>query len=179
MPKVGITFGCFIPFHAGHQSMINQSRTENDLTITGVTGHDYDRGKDFLPFLRRVRLMQEICANQQDMYVAEIDDKKLGLTGTFSLDAWRIWCHELFANASLNPDDQNNEYTWYIGEDRYIEKIRQLYPSHRFVKLDRAIIPISGTALREDILNKQNKYTRYINPVFRAHLTHMGILKQE
>ena len=36
--RVGITFGCFIPLHKGHLSIIKQAETENNSVILGVTG---------------------------------------------------------------------------------------------------------------------------------------------
>lgn len=61
--RVGITFGCFIPLHKGHLSIIKQAETENNSVILGVTGHDMDRGRDFIPFLRRLRLMHSVYAS--------------------------------------------------------------------------------------------------------------------
>lgn len=40
--NIGITFGCFIPLHKGHLSMIDRSIKENQLTIIGVCGFDND-----------------------------------------------------------------------------------------------------------------------------------------
>lgn len=36
MTKIGITFGCFIPLHKGHMSMIDLSLKDNDITVIGV-----------------------------------------------------------------------------------------------------------------------------------------------
>lgn len=166
--KIGIMFGCFIPFHSGHNDLIQQALQENNNLLLCVTGYDLDRGHDFIPFLRRVRLMREIFENDPRIITSEVDDKKIGLTGTFSETAWKTWCEEMFANASqkLDPNAPNIIYTWYTGEQRYIDKIKANYPAHQFKLIDRNINPISGTKVREN----PSKYINEIHPTFVKYL---------
>ena len=56
--KIGIVFGCFIPLHQGHLSLINKAIQENDKVIIGVCGFDDDRGKDFISFKTRIELIK-------------------------------------------------------------------------------------------------------------------------
>lgn len=164
--RIGICFGCFIPLHRGHMAMIEQARAENDRIVIGVTGHDMDRGYDTVPFLRRVRLMERLYAIPGKATVAEVDDRAIGLTGTFSEEAWKTWCDELFYRAGLDPKDPENKYAWYSGEAGYIEKIRASFPWHGFVRLDRSAIPVSGTAIREDPLAHADE----IHPAFLEYM---------
>lgn len=164
--KIGITFGCFIPLHKGHMAMISRSRCHNDITIIGVCGYDDDRGHDFIPFETRYNLIKKIYQNASDVVVVKIDDKKLNLDGTFTLENWRLWCDELFTNAKINPDNMSNTYTWYSGEAAYFEKLRLLYPLHEFYLLNRGDIGISGTMIRKNV----NYYKSVIHPVFREYL---------
>ena len=60
MEKIGIVFGCFIPLHKGHESLIERALAENDRMIIAVCGYQQDRGKDFLPFTMRYKLVKEI-----------------------------------------------------------------------------------------------------------------------
>lgn len=169
--NIGIVFGCYIPLHTGHMKLIDTVIRENDMTIIGVTGHDMDRGRDFVPFLRRVRLMQEIYGSHPSVCLSEVDDKKLGLTGTFSTDAWRLWCDELFSNAKHDLNLAHN-YTWYTGEQRYIDRISEIYPWHNFRLADRTEVPLSGTAIRNDPV----KYKNDIHPVYIRYMQQNGIL---
>ena len=168
--RIGITFGCFIPLHKGHLSVIQQAESENTRIILGVTGYDMDRGRDFVPFLRRVRLMNSIYGNRTNITVSEVDDKAIGLSGTFSISAWKSWCEELFYNAGYSPYDQRYEFHWYIGEEKYIEKIKALYPRHQFHLMDRDVIPISGTAIREN----PGTYMQDIHPAFLQYMRQNG-----
>ena len=177
--RIGIVFGCFIPLHAGHIDMIERALKENESIIIGVTGHDMDRGVDFIPFLRRVRLMNEIYGGNRNIVISEIDDRAIGLTGTFSEEAWQTWCQELFRRTDFKPEYTGYEYTWYTGEDRYIEKLKQIYPEHTFVKLDRQIIPISGTVIREHLGDTRTEYEQYIHPVFNDYLNMMSNIEFE
>ena len=172
--RIGIIFGCFIPFHTGHIWMINKAFNENDLLIIGVCGYDDDRGKDFISFRERFKLMYNLYGHDSRTMVVPIDDKKLDLDGTFTLENWRLWCNELFQNAHIDPE-LNDEFTWYSGEKSYLSKISTLYPKHKFELLDRSIKAVSGTMIREN----PEKYKRFIHPAFREYLYEKGILKEE
>lgn len=170
--NIGIAFGCFIPLHDGHMSMINKSIKENDFTVIGVCGYDDDRGKDFIPFRKRYQLIQEIYGLNKQIIVVLIDDKKLGLDGTFTMDNWKLWCNEIFQSTHINPQSKINSITWYSGEESYLSKISKLYPSHKYTLLNRENINISGTEIRQN----PKIYEELINPVFREYLYEQNIL---
>lgn len=168
MDKVGIVFGCFIPLHKGHLSLIDKA-LKNDRVIIGVCGYDLDRGKDFIPFKDRIELIKEIFKDNK-FKVSAVDDHKIGLTGKFDLESWKVWCNELFKNADLNPLE--NEITWYLGEQSYLEMLKKIYPKHTFELVERTIIPISGTMIREN--PKEN--IKEIHPVFIKYLKEKNII---
>ncbi|MBP0986619.1 MAG: adenylyltransferase/cytidyltransferase family protein, partial [Oscillospiraceae bacterium] len=58
--KTGIAFGFFIPLHKGHEMMIERAVKENDRAIIAVCGYRTDRGKDFVDYDTRLRLIKEI-----------------------------------------------------------------------------------------------------------------------
>ena len=173
--KIGITFGCFIPMHEGHKSMIQRSRAENDMTIIAVCGKDLDRGKDFIPFKDRITLVKWKYGSYDDVIVVVVNDDKIGMDGTFTLDNWIIWAKELFDNARLDPNDEENEYTWYTGDHSYKYKLEVAFPNHKFTVLDRSVINISGTAAREN----PKKYEYMIDPLFKIYLEQKGLLKHD
>lgn len=168
MDKVGIVFGCFIPLHKGHLSLIDKA-LENDKVIIGVCGYDLDRGKDFIPFKDRIELIKEIFKDNK-FKVSVVDDHKIGLTGKFDLESWKVWCNELFKNADLDPLE--NEITWYLGEQSYLEMLKKIYPKHTFKFVERTIIPVSGTMIREN--PKEN--IKEIHPVFIKYLKEKNII---
>lgn len=167
---VGITFGCYIPMHTGHTSLIYKALAENDEVIIGVCGFDNDRGKDFIPFRTRYELVKQEFGELDRVKIVLIDDSKLFLDGTFTLENWRVWCIELFDQAGIDP---NSECKWYMGEPSYEEKIKQLYPNHKFYVADRNDIPISGTMIRKNPL----KYRHLLAPSFFRYCEEKGIIR--
>lgn len=166
MKSIGIVFGCFIPLHTGHLKLIGQSLRQCDQTILAVSGCDTDRGQDFIPFHTRISLTKEAFQEYPDVLVTEVDDHAIGLTGTFSTDAWRRWGEELFRNAGLNPKAAGVTYHWYLGELPYLKKLTEIYPHHIFHLADRTKLPISGTMIREH----WQDYEADIHPVFLEYL---------
>lgn len=169
---IGITFGCYIPMHTGHSSLIYKALSENDEVIIGVCGFDNDRGKDFIPFRTRYELVKQEFKNFQRVKIVLIDDSKLFLDGTFTLENWKVWCKELFDQANVDP---TKKCKWYMGEQSYADKIRQLYPNHEFYIANRKDIPISGTMIRKNPL----KYRHLLSPIFFEYCKEHGIIKCE
>lgn len=160
----GIMFGCFIPLHQGHIALINRAIKENDKVILGVCGYDDDRGKDFIPFRTRFELVKNKFKNNPNVTVVLMDDKKMGLTGTFSTEAWTIWGKELFEQAKVDPNVGN--FTWYTGEANYAEKLKEVYPNHRVIYVPREEDGLSGTKIR----NNPKKYAGFIDQDFSNYL---------
>jgi len=173
--RVGIFFGCFIPLHKGHEEMIRLAMKENDHLILGICGYDNDRGKGYLSFRERLRLMTKLFGDKENVTLAVVDDKKVGLKGTFSVNAWKLWSDELFENAKFNPNDKSHQYTWYSGEPDYLEKIQELYPTHEIKHIPRTLIPISGTQIR----NNTTKYREDVNPLFAVYLAERGLMEEK
>lgn len=171
MERVGIAFGCFIPFHAGHQRMIDVALNENDKLLLGVCGKDTDRGQAYIPFKDRQKLIREKFGDDPDITISVVDDDKIGLTGKFDVEAWKTWADEFFINAKANPYDPNIQYTWYTADARYIQVLQQIFPLHRFVQLERN--EISGTKIR----GETNRYRYMIDPLFAEYLKEKEILK--
>ena len=167
--RIGIYFGCFIPLHEGHISVLEKALLENDHVILGICGFDDDRGKDFIPFKDRIELIKEIFKDLTTGVVS-VDDHKIGLTGKFDLESWKVWCNELFKNADLDPLE--NEITWYLGEQSYLNMLKKIYPKHTFELVERTVIPVSGTMIREN--PKEN--IEEIHPVFIEYLKEKNII---
>ena len=164
--KIGLLFGCFIPMHVGHLDMIKQAISENDKIILGVCGYAEDRGKDFINFTERQKLIRNKFAYNESVIISVVDDKKIGLTGKFDEEAWKNWSKEYFTNAGINPNDNTIEFTWYTGDKQYIDELSKIYPKHNFILLDKTRRNISGTEIREhlesNLMNIDIDFLRYI-----------------
>lgn len=164
MKQIGIVFGCFIPMHKGHLSLIERALKENDSIILCVCGYDTDRGAEFIPFADRIELVRSSFKHDKRITICVLDDKKLNLSGKFDLPSWSVWCKEIFNQTQLNADGY--QFTWYSGEEDYLEAISELYPNHKFTYVPRSIINISGTMIRKDPI----KYKNYIYRPFAKYL---------
>ena len=162
---IGIVFGCYIPLHDGHMTLINRALDECDKVIIGVCGYADDRGKDFIPFKDRVKLMKKKFKNNPKVIISVVDDKKIGLTGKFDLDAWKIWSTEFFNQAHIDPNC-GEVFVWYMGERDYANKLKQIFTKrHSFVVVKRN--NISGTKIR----NKIYKYGQFVDDLFIDYLS--------
>jgi cytidyltransferase-like protein len=172
---VGIIFGCFIPLHIGHLSLIYKAAKMNDKVIIAVCGSDNDRGKDFIPFRDRIKLVKKVFAGLDNIIVVAVDDEKLKLDGTFTLDNWRKWSEELFDNAGICAYDYQYEFTWYTGELSYVEKLKELFNFHNFFLASRRINDISGTEIR----HCWERYSGKIDVDFWNYLVDKKLEKKE
>lgn len=154
--KIGIVFGCFIPLHAGHMSLIDEAVRNNDRVIIGVCGSSHDRGRDFIPFPDRLALMKKRYSSEK-FIVVPVDDEKIGMDGTFTRNNWIIWGKELFDQAGIDPNAADTTFTWYTGEESYREKLGTIYTSHIIKVADRKAIPISGTQIRSSVQELVNQ----------------------
>ena len=69
MINIGIVFGCFIPMHKGHESLITRALEENDKIILAVCGYQTDRGRDFIDFETRIRLVTDMFKDRKDRVI--------------------------------------------------------------------------------------------------------------
>lgn len=163
MAKIGIVFGCFIPMHMGHVKLLTQATRENEYVILGVCGYDNDRGKDFLSFEERQKLIKSHYKRYPKIITSIVDDKKIGLTGKFDKESWEIWSKELFQNAEIDPYS-DNEFTWYTGDQSYIDRLSEIFPNHKFTLIERD--GMSGTSIRADAKNNKDNMVYF----FRDYL---------
>lgn len=168
MKHVGITFGCYIPLHKGHQLLIDAAWNENIAVIIAVCGSSHDRGKNFIPFEDRIKLIRYKYGGPK-VTIVTLDDDALGMDGTFTLHNWKVWSNELFRQANRNKDDPNTLYTWYVGEKAYADKLTEAHPNHEVKIINRSIGDygdLSGTNIRKN----STEYKYYIDPIFKAYL---------
>lgn len=163
---IGIVFGCFIPLHEGHMFLIKRALDECDQVIIGVCGHADDRGKDFIPFKDRLKLMKKKFKDDPRVIVVPVDDKKIGLTGKFDIPSWKLWSDELFSQANIDPNG-GMIFAWYMGEQSYADKLKKIFPKHHsFIVVERQL-KLSGTKIRKQLY----KYGQFVDDLFIKYLS--------
>ena len=169
MERTGIVFGCFIPLHDGHISVMNKALKENDKLYIVVCGHKGDRGDSFIPFEDREMLMKKFIKcyyptqRQNIIFVVSVDDFNIHPDGDFSKVSWEGWINEFFKTSKACTDDT---YTWYTGEENYISEMKKTRPNDNFILMDRSVIKISGTMIRDNL----DKYSYHVPLVYLNYL---------
>lgn len=177
--NIGIVFGTFAPAHLGHYQSIIRAKRENDGCVVVVSGSKGDRGdKIGLNLQKRFRYMRELFADEENVYVTYVNEDNIPSYP----NGWNEW-FDLTQNA-VNKAVKNllpNEI-WYVGEHEYKIELEK-----RFVKyeegetilstqevrlMDRMVLPISGTQVRENPL----KHWNYITRPFRRHFSNNILL---
>ena len=70
--------------------------------------------------------MKKKFKDNPKVIISVVDDKKIGLTGKFDLDAWKTWSTEFFDQAHIDPNC-GEVFVWYMGERDYADKLKQIF----------------------------------------------------
>ena len=181
--NIGVCFGGYSPMHQGHLDLIMKSKKLNDITYVIVCGYDDDPRGLLLPLEKRYNIIRNFL-QEETVKVHMINDTKLGLDESMSLNNWKVWLGEvdkiISQNLKLSGDEINNwakvrGVTFYVAEDRYVNDIAEavrngaLYMYNVKVDFsDRNENPISGTMCRENPIAHWFK----IAQPFRAYYSH-------
>ena len=165
--RIGMVLGCFAPLHKGHMELILRAKKENDKCFVIVCGYDGDKGEHLLPLKKRYRYVKETFKNDPLIEVISVNDTELGIDQSMHSGNWRIWIQYVINNC-VNPDEVDFHRTWYVGEPSYVNMIKKFDYWADVVLVDRQVLPISATMIR----NNPIKYWNYISPVFRKVYSH-------
>jgi len=160
--KVGIVFGTFAPMHLGHYHNIVRAKRENDACIVIVSGYKGDRGDEIgLDVLKRFRYTRELFKDDDNVYVDMIDETDVPRYP----NGWREWLKMAY---KIYSDATHEEMirTWYVGEEDYKKELEDRTMDN-VVLLDRNILNISATDIRDNPL----KHWNYITRPFRRHFS--------
>ena len=173
--RAGIVFGCFIPLHIGHISIIQRAIVENEDIYIVVCGHKGDRGDAFIPFEDREKLMKNYISTHYAPFITEhihiisVDDAVIHPDGDYHITDWEAWIKEFFRVSEASTYDT---YMWYTGEPDYIRAIHHVRHDDKFIIFDRSYIPISGTMIRENI----DEYREYVADVYLQYLEERNLV---
>lgn len=176
--KIGVTFGGYCPLHRGHMELIMQAKKQNDYSFVFVCGYEGEE-RAFLPLEKRTTLIRNFLEDET-CKVLSLSDDELGLDQSMSRSNWRIWtdnlCQKILnylekMNLKIYPLKENLELVFYVGEPDYMEHILAVTADYIFpvkvIRVNRNIIPISGTKIREQPI----KYWSYIAKPFRPYFS--------
>lgn len=169
--QIGIFFLTGAPLHLGHYQAIIQAKRENDGCVVVLSGFDGDRGEEIgLPLNKRFRYTRELFADDKEVYVTYVNETDIPRYP----DGWMPWLEKMKEAVSNSVSNKELDFVWYVGEEDYKQELQSRLQissdeknQHHVKLLDRSILPISGTMIR----NNPFKYWNYISRPFRRHFS--------
>ncbi|MBL1225598.1 AAA family ATPase [Enterococcus sp. BWR-S5] len=162
--NIGVFFGTWAPMHIGHISAVHQAKRLCDGVILAVSGYDGDRGDQIgLSLEKRFRYTRETFKEDELIAVDKIDETAIPRYP----QGWLPWLEMLETVISKNCEASEMTITIFVGEKEYVEKLNELRPTWKVVLIDRQLLPISATLIRENPL----KYWQKIARPFRRHFS--------
>ncbi|WP_321387509.1 AAA family ATPase [uncultured Enterococcus sp.] len=162
--NIGVFFGTWAPMHIGHISAVHQAKRLCDGVILAVSGYDGDRGDQIgLSLEKRFRYTRETFKEDELIAVDKIDETAIPRYP----QGWLPWLEMLETVISKNCEANEMTITIFVGEKEYVEKLNELRPAWKVVLIDRLLLPISATLIRENPL----KYWQKIARPFRRHFS--------
>ena len=165
--KIGVFFGTLAPMHVGHQAEIYKAAALNDGVVVIASGYTGDRGYQMgLPVEKRFRYLREAFSDETDIKVDYINEDDIPQMP----NGWDEWTNRLVETVKRNIVDEQAQITFYTGEADYKVELEKRLPQTGQFKvslMDRTVLKISGTEIRQDPIGNWD----YINRVFRRHFT--------
>lgn len=151
--KLGMVLGRFQIFHKGHESIINKALELCDEVIILIGSADKsDTYENPFSYEIRKSIIEEIYENK--LIIAPLNDLGVG-----NVPMWGDYVIESCKKYKGIPDlviygDEDKCKTWYKN-----------YSNIEYYKVDRGIIPVSSSTLKEYLVNNNyDEFKKFINP---------------
>jgi len=158
-------FGKFLPFHKGHEAMINFALTKCDFLTVLVCCSD----KENIPDTIRRTWIQTAFKNENKIEVRTFNylESELANTSVASKQVSETWAHifkKQFPGYSLLITSE--EYGSYVAEFMNIQ--------HIAFDLPRKLLPVSATAVRNDLFTNWKFLPDSVKPYFAIKVVILG-----
>ena len=163
--RIGIVFGTFAPMHVGHVDLITKAKRANDNVLVIVSGSNTqkDRGtRAGLSLNQRFRYVREVFYDDELVVVDKLDEAGMPAYP----EGWVPWVNRVKELIAKNTDDPE-KITFYVGEPEYVTELNRYYPQAQVELIERSIINISATEIRDNPMENW----RFITKPFRRHFT--------
>ena len=163
--RIGIVFGTFAPMHVGHVDLITKAKRNNDNVLVIVSGSNTqeDRGtRAGLSLNRRFRYVREVFYDDELIVVDKLDEAGMPAYP----EGWMPWVKRVKELIAKNTDEPE-KITFYVGEPEYVTELNRYYPQAQVELIERSIINISATEIRDNPMENW----RFITKPFRRHFT--------
>jgi NadR type nicotinamide-nucleotide adenylyltransferase len=151
-PRTGLVLGKFLPPHRGHQYLLDFARAYvPDLTVLVCS-----LANEPIPGELRHRWVSELCPGARVLHVPDENPSEPHEHPDF----WTIWIDTIRRRLPMGPEV-------VFTSERYGEELaRRLGAEHVVVDPTRSLLPISGTAVRQDPLAHWEYLPECVRPYF-------------
>jgi len=158
-------FGKFLPFHKGHEAMINFALTKCDFLTVLICCSD----KENIPATTRQKWIQNTFETDKNIEVKAFNylESEFPNTSVSSQEVSKIWSSkfkELFPDYDLVITSE--EYGNYIASFMKIE--------HTAFDIPKQLFPVSATAVRKDIFTNWEFLPDSVKPDFAIKVVVLG-----
>lgn len=143
---------------------ITKAKRANDNVLVIVSGSNTqeDRGtRAGLSLNRRFRYVREVFYDDELVVVDKLDEAGMPAYP----EGWVPWVNHVKELISKNTDNPE-KITFYVGEPEYVTELNRYYPQAQVELIERSIINISATEIRDNPMENW----RFITKPFRLSL---------
>ena len=161
----GFVFGKFLPFHKGHEAMINFALTKCDRLTVLVCCSD----KETIPAEIRQNWISQTFASTKNINVEIFNYKEdeLPNTSVSSTEVSQVWSEKF---KTLFPD-----YNLVITSEKYGDYVASFMGiQHIPFNVPRDIVPISASMVRGNLIKYWNYLPESVKPYFAIKVVILG-----
>jgi HTH-type transcriptional repressor of NAD biosynthesis genes len=161
----GFVFGKFLPFHKGHEALINFALTKCDFLTVLICCSD----KETVPAVTRQCWIEKSFASKRNLQVKifHYSENELPNTSESSMDVSKLWSEKfkkIFPDVDLVITSE--PYGNYVASCMHIKHIP--------FDIQRQIFPVSATAVRNDLFTNWKYLPDSVKPDFAIKVVLLG-----
>lgn len=166
MKQFGLVLGTFLPFHKGHEFLVNFALNYCDEVYVIAS----TRSQEPIAGYKRVAAIRNTFMGKPIHVVEHNDDNApQNPVGDNDVDFWNYWKN------TINGLTGSVKFDYVFSSENYGEKVAEILEAkHITVDKSRTILPISGTTIRKYPIAFQDQISDHMVKHLRKHYVMFG-----